>query len=1046
MQVGSLYIDIDIETANLIESQRKINSSINNVEAGFNKLDKSANSLNTNLTKLATVVKGVIAATALRELAGMVQRYQEMAERVKMATTGQAEFERVQKRLLNTANGTYRSLSEAQELYIRTASALRSMGYTTDEAIDVQDSLSYAFVKNATSADSAESAISALTKSVNTGKVSADQWLTIITAVPTVIDDIAASSGKSSAQIRALGTAGKLTATELTEGLRSSLNANAEAAANMANNLTDAGVRFKTAITQLLSGIENQTGVLQAFTNGIISIADSILEFSSKSDNLKAVIDGISVAAIALASVVAGRLAASFITATQANLKFIATTYQAAGAQAVFNTALTAGKSILALFGGPSGVVTAAATAIFLLYQKTELAKKESIAFADSLNELTSSTNKLTTAQLNAAIAKTEQSIKAQEEAIKSLLDEQKRLEDEKGFIKLASNIRGAERAAKDLKRIEQELAIQAEKVEEAENKLSQTTSSLGILRAQLSGEYRTGIDLLKRDGREAGVTAGLMNQLGDAINFAARAKSNFNATSLFVERSEEGDKYLESLRQQNQLLSITDKRERAITEARQKALSTGVEAGSNQLRQIEEEAAKKFDLIKADNDRNSAQKSSAKSSDEAATALQRQNEEIARLSTGYKEGSLELAKYDAVMALGNKASQQQIQQAERNAEAQWRLNEAIRAQAAIAQLIPEAGEGVRYEQQTRDLKAALDAQIIDQQTFSQQSEKIEQEHQASLAKIRSGEVVTPKHAAAAEVDPVQRLANQHAQQIALIQQFERQGVLEHEQAIALKTAADKKYETERTNAQWELLSQQSLGYDMLTSAIDAFSGNASNAITGLLTGTMSATEAFRSLGNTILNSVINSLVQVGVEALKNYILGQTLGAASTAAAATQAGVVASAWAPAAALASLATLGTNSAAAIGAITGTVGVAQGLALAGARKNGGPVSAGSLYQVGEGGLPEIYRASTGKQYMIPGDNGRVISNKDMQSGGMNIQINITNAATGAQVSRQDAYEQNGTAVIDLLITDIERGGQFSGAMQSTFGLNRRANGSF
>jgi SLT domain-containing protein len=56
------------------------------------------------------------------------------------------------------------------------------------------------------------------------------------------------------------------------------------------------------------------------------------------------------------------------------------------------------------------------------------------------------------------------------------------------------------------------------------------------------------------------------------------------------------------------------------------------------------------------------------------------------------------------------------------------------------------------------------------------------------------------------------------------------------------------------------------------------------------------------------------------------------------------------------------------------------MAQALSIA-ARYNGGPVSAGGLYQVGEKGKPEIYQASTGKQYMIPGDNGNH-RNKDMQ----------------------------------------------------------------
>jgi len=52
--------------------------------------------------------------------------------------------------------------------------------------------------------------------------------------------------------------------------------------------------------------------------------------------------------------------------------------------------------------------------------------------------------------------------------------------------------------------------------------------------------------------------------------------------------------------------------------------------------------------------------------------------------------------------------------------------------------------------------------------------------------------------------------------------------------------------------------------------------------------------------------------------------------------------------------------------------------------------------SMYRVGEGGKPEIFKASNGSQYMIPGDNGSVISNRDIgggsgAGGGMIQQIN-------------------------------------------------------
>lgn len=323
--VGEIVYIIRADTAQLLNAGRNVVDMTNDLQNNFDDTDESAGNLNTTLSKLAATLKLIFAAGALREMAKMVQSYQEMAERVQMATSSQTEFESVQKRLLNTANGTYRSLAEAQELYIRSADGLRSMGYSTEQAIDVQDSMSYAFVKNAASADRAESAISAFTKAINTGKVSADQWESITTAIPTVINDIATASKKTSAEVRALGAAGKLTASDLSEGLRQSLDENASAAAGMSNNLTDAGVRLKTAFTEILVAIENQTGALQTFTNDLINASDSILEFGRDSEGMAGFIDTATIAAQAFALVLAGRYAGALTTAAAAQIKATST-------------------------------------------------------------------------------------------------------------------------------------------------------------------------------------------------------------------------------------------------------------------------------------------------------------------------------------------------------------------------------------------------------------------------------------------------------------------------------------------------------------------------------------------------------------------------------------------------------------------------------------------------------------------------------------------------------------------------------------------------
>lgn len=278
-------------------------------------------------------------------------------------------------------------------------------------------------------------------------------------------------------------------------------------------------------------------------------------------------------------------------------------------------------------------------------------------------------------------------------------------------------------------------------------------------------------------------------------------------------------------------------------------------------------------------------------------------------------------------------------------------------------------------------------------------------------------------------LSPTQNVENQFQQQLTELENYALVYPQKIEQIEAMRKQIEDKYRQERLAAQWEELSQQGLGYDMLTNAVDAFAGNASNALTGLLTGTMSAQDALRSLGNTILNTVVNSLVQVGVEALKNFIITQTLGAAAQAANATAAIAGASAalaaWTPAAIAASIATGGVASGTGLTAYQSAQSAGLAMSVMGARKNGGPVSAGSMYRVGEGGAPELLQ-SGGKNYMIPGDGGKVISNADLQTGGGgNIQVSVVfNDYTSGSHSFDAQTSQDGNNLtIQAFVMDME-----------------------
>ena len=561
-------------------------------------------------------------------------------------------------------------------------------------------------------------------------------------------------------------------------------------------------------------------------------------------------------------------------------------------------------------------------------------------------------------------------------------------------------------------------------------------------------------VQLKQVEGEIAHIRAKAANDAKNNQGFKTPTSGDDAATSKLVKNSE-----------RRLALAKLEGEARARLQAQYDAADAGV-TDPKRIKTLQDEYAETYRLTEARKESNKTGKKTEAQSESIANKLEnlRQQSELAADST--EELSREQAILRAQQSLGNSATQEQIKKAGEYAAKAWDASAAAKGVTEALKAMPLQAENKSYAESMQNLKAALNAGKIDLKEYNAATEKMALEHQNNLAKINAQTTVNPVASARAEVDPVQQLVNENNQKLALMQQYQQQeqailqqsyqkGKINYDQFVAakaatdaqylaLKTAQENQFNEQMTAAQWQLLSQQGLGYEMLTSAVDAFSGNASNALTGLITGTMSAQDAMRSLGNTMLNSVVNALVQVGVEALKNFIIGQTLGAASTAASVGMATTTAAAWAPAAALASLASFGANSAPAMAGIASTVGLAQGLALAGARYNGGPVSAGSMYQVGERGKPEIYQASTGKQYMIPGDNGRVISNKDMQSGSGVIINNIVQNYTSATVDSQGTVNSDGSITLTTIIADLNNGGPISQGITSNFNVKRTPNG--
>lgn len=1087
--VGGIIYEVGIDTSQLVAGSRELQSMLNGLsgnmgrlEASVTRTERSISSMEGAMSRLSGVAKGLFAALSVQQVSSYADAWTELNNKVANSVrTGETQTE-VMQRIFDVSQATQSSLNGTATLYARLERGTRAYNTSAEDLVRLTTIINQGFAVSGATAQEAENAIIQLSQGIASGVLRGEEFNSVSEQGSRLMVALADSMGVSIGQLRAMAAQGQLTTDVVVKGLLSQGDAIGKEFANttvsIAKGLQVAGnnvtkffgenstvksfaAGFRDSVITISENLETLSGALiivagimgsryvgalaMSTAAKISDIAASrqqlIAEnqqaqsalFAANATQRKAFADkeaalsslalaqaeynvakGSAAEALALDALIAAksRASAASLSLAQAENAQAAASARAASAARAASVGVGLARGALSLIGGPAGAAMLAAGAIFYFWQKAQQAREEAIRFADGLDKVNASMKAMNNTQLRGAIADANVSIRAQEEAISDLKDTISDLQsDYEKYTTLARKYGVAEDqnngfvikatdAADQLAKKRRDLA-------DAEEKLARTQETAAEASRTLTNNMLTSMGvhdgLIEKGSTLERVQSAVARAFGltaDEINRANQAGQNFNPKSLQVSApTKEADKMILSLEEQNQLLKIQDERQRAVTKARLEAQK--VTDNPNQIARAAELAGQIYDLNEAEKAREKSQNDSQSAAQKAATEqeniankLEQLRQESLLTADSTKELSREQAILQAQQSLGKGATEEQIRLAGEYKAKAWDNANAIKAQAEAEKQRVEAVKGF----------AALKSQTSPM--FA-----VETNYQKDLAALNAYAVAYP------------------------------QKIAEVEQARA---AIEEQYRQQRLDAMWQEWSQQNAATQAAAAAFDAFGQTASNALTGILTGSMSVSEALQSIGSTVLNAVINSFVQMGVEWLKSVIMGQAGMAAASAATAAQAAGIAAAMAPAAAMTSLATSGANAIPAQAGIASTVGVAKAMSVAGALKNGGPAQAGSMYRVGENNLPEIFQASNGHQYMIPGDSGRVISNKDLtgSGGGIVINNNVINNSSGATASSTARDNGDGSVTIETIVADIEAGGPISNAITSHTTATRRA----
>ncbi|WP_368757754.1 tape measure protein [Klebsiella sp. P1CD1] len=1094
---GSVIYEVDMDTSRLLAARREVDAALNGLngsmgrlEASVNRTERSIGSMERTMSSLSGVAKGLLAALSVQQVASYADAWTELNNKVANSVrTGETQAE-VMQRIFDVSQATQSSLNGTATLYARLERGTRTYNTSAEDLTRLTTIINQGFAVSGATAQEAENAIIQLSQGIASGVLRGEEFNSVSEQGSRLMVALADSMGVSIGQLRAMAAQGQLTTDVVVKGLLSQGDAIGKEFANttvsIAKGLQVAGnnvtkffgenstvksfaAGFRDSVITISENLETLSSVLLVVAGvmgsryaGALAMATSakISDIAASRQQLlaekqqsqaaliaansaqrKALADkeaalsslalaqaeynvakGSAAEMLALDALIAAKTRATMASAAlaEAELAQAAASTTAATAARAASVGVGLASKALSLIGGPAGAAMLAAAAIFYFWQKAQQAREEALRFADSLDQVNKSMVAMNNSQLRGTIADANKSIRVQEDEVSKLEGSVKKLTDRYSNFGPEAEA-AAERMgmgtnyAAEQREVFDQLNQKTRDLSNARDKLSRTLDTASEATRTLNNNMLTAMgvhDQLIQKGwslqQVQGAVAEAFGLTADEINRANQAGQNFNPKALQVSPpTADGDKVILNLEEQNELLKIQDERQRAVTKARMQAAK--VTDNPNQISKAGDLAGENYDLQKAEEARQEAQRKGEQQDKRSATAAESVAQKLEKLRAAQdlstesaEKRRIQEAGLRAEQSLGSGATQKQLEEARA-------LGEANERAALSIQKRKEAEQGQKYaKQEIASAQTTVDpstGQTVDPlaQINLQEQQKLE-----ALAKYQ-------------EIDK-QNIQLYEDAKTAILQQasYQRQAILQQEQQTYQQNLSS-------------LLGESSNFAGSLADAIGQAAGKSSAAYQALFAISKGFAIAQASLN---LQTAISNAMAIPWPANIPAI----------------------------------------AQALSAGTQIVSAISGINYSGGRKNGGPVSQGSIYPVGEGNLPELMQTSKGL-FMIPGDDGKVFSNKDVTSGSpsikkastgseyqsqssgdsgstglqssksISVNVQFYDQTSGGQHSFQAQASQEGSVVtVEGFLTDVDRNGPMSSAIQSAFGLGRKAQGAY
>lgn len=548
--LGNLNIQLSLDTVQFVQSMNRSAKSAEqfarNAQSELSKIERSIDHLNKTAGKVEffgkTLLAGFSGVQIVSSLKAQADHYTELSNKIKLVSENEKQHAQAMAAVFDISMKTAQSTQAVSAVYQSFAQNAKELGISQRQVADVTETISKAVAISGASAAEAQNSLTQFGQVLLMGKFRAQEYNSVMTQTPAVMQAIARGLGVTMAQLKAMSDDGELTTDKIISGLERSKASVDELYGKTSTTVSASLQNLSTATEKWVGELDSSLGATEAVASAINVLANNLGNTIPYVTNLGLAFAGIKlkthIAEIyqkiqadrqqALSSLQVAkaneakisselRATQAYIQSLQAQLNLARTESTRAAlsaelqAQTARETALiqaktaatnqlaAAGRSAnvlggaISALGGPVGLLTVGltigATALYNWHQEAEQARERALSYADSIEQVKSNLEQMNAVQTAAELVRVKRSIDEQKKALEQLRLEQQRLinSSKEATTVTYDSFGGAttyKKSAKEIAKTQEDLAIKTAEVDEATRKLNKTLEFQKTLQA----------------------------------------------------------------------------------------------------------------------------------------------------------------------------------------------------------------------------------------------------------------------------------------------------------------------------------------------------------------------------------------------------------------------------------------------------------------------------------------------------------------------------------------------------------------------------------